>query len=173
MERAEPFERLVDRSAADVAMEEVADLFSGEAVGRSLQSLSDAIGNGVSDAVTEEGVGGVGTVAVIDTKSQADLGGATWDCLFNGRLRQLTDRGEPGGQKRSFRPVSPSRNSHRPGATHFPLADGEGGSACNRPYRLCSSRPAESLRLSSIRCAAFRCGCRDDPGPRRACLPEP
>ena len=43
-------------------MEEIPDLFSGEAVGRSLQSLADAIGNGVSDTDTEEGGGGVGTV---------------------------------------------------------------------------------------------------------------
>src|SRR3984885_3334072 len=107
------------------------------------------------------------------TKSRADLGGATWDFLFNGRLRQLSDRGELGEQKRSFRPFSPSRNSHRHGATHFPLADGEGGSAYNRPYRLCSRLPAESLRPSSIRCAACKFGCRDDPGPWQACLPEP
>jgi hypothetical protein len=44
-ERAEPLERLVDQAAADVAEEEVPDLFSGEAVGRSLQRLVDAIGN--------------------------------------------------------------------------------------------------------------------------------
>jgi hypothetical protein len=45
-----------------VAVEEVPDLFSGQAVGRSLQSLADAIGNGVSDAGSEEGGGGGGTV---------------------------------------------------------------------------------------------------------------
>ena len=61
-ERAEPFERLVDEGAADVAVKELPDLVSGEAVGRSLESLADAIGNGVSDAVAEEGGGGVGTV---------------------------------------------------------------------------------------------------------------
>ena len=43
-----------NRFAADVAVEEVPDLLSGEAVGRSLQSLADAIGNGVSHAGTEE-----------------------------------------------------------------------------------------------------------------------
>ena len=45
-----------------MAVEEIADLFSGEAVVCSLKSLADAIGNGVSDAVTEEGGGGIGTV---------------------------------------------------------------------------------------------------------------
>ena len=43
-------------------MEEIPDLFSGEAVGGGLQSLADAIGDRVSDAGTEEGGGGVGTV---------------------------------------------------------------------------------------------------------------
>jgi hypothetical protein len=57
VERAEPFEHLVDRAATDVAVEEVPDLFSGEAVGRSLQNLAGAIGNGVSDAGAEEGRG--------------------------------------------------------------------------------------------------------------------
>jgi hypothetical protein len=56
-ERAESFERLVDRAATDVAVEEVPDLFSGEAVGRSLQNLAGAIGNGVSDSGAEEGRG--------------------------------------------------------------------------------------------------------------------
>src|ERR1700723_4115873 len=92
--------------------------------------------------------------------------------FFNERLRQLSDRGELGEQKRSFRPVSPSRNSHRSGATHFPMADGEGGSAYNRPYRLCSSLPAESLCPSSIRCAACKFFYGDDPGPGQACLPN-
>ena len=77
-------------------------------------------------------------------KSQADLGGATWDFLFNGRLQQLSDRGELGAQKRSFRHDSPTRNSHRSGATHVALADGEDGSLDNRPYRLCSSLLVES-----------------------------
>ena len=61
-DRAELFEGLVNRAAADVAMEEIADLFSGKAVFRSLKSLEDAIGDGVSDAGAEEGGGGVGTV---------------------------------------------------------------------------------------------------------------
>jgi plasmid stability protein len=47
-ERTQFFERLVDRAAADVAMEEIPDLFSGEAVFGGLQSLEDAIG--VSDS---------------------------------------------------------------------------------------------------------------------------
>ena len=54
-ERAELFEGLVDRTATDVAMEETPDLCSGEAVFRSLKSLEDAIGDGVSDAGAEEG----------------------------------------------------------------------------------------------------------------------
>ena len=45
-----------------MAVEEIADLFSGEAVVRCLKSLEDAIGDGVSDTGTEEGVGGIGTV---------------------------------------------------------------------------------------------------------------
>ena len=49
--------RLVDQAATDVAAEEVPGLFSGEAVGRSLQNLAGAIGNGVSDAGAEEGLG--------------------------------------------------------------------------------------------------------------------
>jgi hypothetical protein len=36
-----------------VAVKELPDLVSGEAVGCSLQSLADAIGDGVSDAVAE------------------------------------------------------------------------------------------------------------------------
>jgi hypothetical protein len=40
-----------------VAVEEVPGLFSGEAVGRSVQNLAGAIGNGVSDAGAEEGLG--------------------------------------------------------------------------------------------------------------------
>jgi hypothetical protein len=55
------FERLVDRAAADVAMEEIADLCSGEAVFDGLESLEDAIGDGVSDVGAEEGGGRVGT----------------------------------------------------------------------------------------------------------------
>ena len=61
----------------------------------------------------------------------------------------------------------------------LPLADGEGGSADNQAYLLCSNLPAESLSLFSIHCAACKCGCRDDfgsddpgpdgPGPGRAC----
>src|SRR5271170_7541656 len=43
-------------------MEEIPDLFSGEAAVRRPKGLEYAIGNGVSDAVTEEGGGGVGTV---------------------------------------------------------------------------------------------------------------
>ena len=62
-ERAEFFEGLVDRAAADVAMEEVADLFSGKAVFRRLKSLEDAIGDGVSAADAEEV--GCGVVTVI------------------------------------------------------------------------------------------------------------
>ena len=61
-ERAEFFEGLINRAAADVAMEEVPDLASGKAAGRSLQGFEDTIGNGVSDAVAEEGGRGVGTV---------------------------------------------------------------------------------------------------------------
>ena len=60
-------------AAADVAVEEVPDLFSGEAVGRSLQSLVDAIGNGVSDAAAEEGGGGGGTV-VPEGKGSLEVG---------------------------------------------------------------------------------------------------
>ena len=72
-ERAEPFERLVDRATADVAVEEVPDLCSGEAVGRSLESLVDAIGNGVADAAAEEGGGGDGTV-VPEGKGSLEMG---------------------------------------------------------------------------------------------------
>ena len=43
-------------------MEEIPDLFSGEAAVRRPKGLEYAIGNGVSDAGTEEGGGGVGTV---------------------------------------------------------------------------------------------------------------
>src|SRR5271166_5643404 len=81
----------------------------------------------------------------------------------NAKLRKPIDRGERGALKRSFRPVSPSHNSHRSGATHVPQEDGEGDSAGNRPYRPCSSLPAVPLIPPSIRCAACKCGCRDDP----------
>src|SRR6202034_2090742 len=84
----------------------------------------------------------------------------------------LIDRGELRARRRSFRPVLPSRNSHRSDATHVPLADGGGGSACSRPFRLCSSPPAEFLSPTSIRCAACTCGYPDDPGPWQACMPE-
>ena len=61
-ERAEFFEGLVDGGTAEVAVEEVADLFSGEAVVCRLKSLEDAIGDGVCDRGTEEGAGRMGTV---------------------------------------------------------------------------------------------------------------
>jgi hypothetical protein len=57
-----------------------------------------------------------------DTKIPDRPWRATWDFLFKGRLRQLSDRGELGEQKRSFRPVSPSRNSRRSGATRLRTA---------------------------------------------------
>src|SRR5258708_915969 len=44
-EREEFFERLVDGAAAEVAVEEIADLFAGEAVVRCLKSFEDAIGD--------------------------------------------------------------------------------------------------------------------------------
>ena len=61
-ERAEFFEGLVDGGTAEVAVEEIADLFSGEAVVCRLKSLEDAIGDGVCDRGTEEGAGRIGTV---------------------------------------------------------------------------------------------------------------
>src|ERR1700723_1255844 len=61
-ERAEFFEGLVDGATAEVAVEEIADLFSGEAVICRLKSLEDAIGDGVCDTGTEEGAGRAGTV---------------------------------------------------------------------------------------------------------------
>jgi hypothetical protein len=90
----------------------------------------------------------------------------------------IVQRGEPCAPKRSFRPGSPARNFHRSGATHVPLPDGEGDSADNLPYRLCSSLPAESLSPSSILGAACKFCCRDDPGPddpgpRQACRLAP
>ena len=59
--RAQRIKGLLDRTAPDMAMEEIPDLCSGEAVFRSLKSLEDAIGDGVSGAGAEER-GGVGTV---------------------------------------------------------------------------------------------------------------
>jgi len=59
--RAQRIKGLFDRTAPDMAMEEIPDLCSGEAVFRSLKSLEDAIGDGVSGAGAEER-GGVGTV---------------------------------------------------------------------------------------------------------------
>ena len=56
------FEGLVDGATAEVAVEEIADLFSGEAVVRCLKSLEDAIGDGVSSTRTEEGASRIGTV---------------------------------------------------------------------------------------------------------------
>src|SRR3984885_13812048 len=61
-ERAEFFEGLVDGATAEVAVEEIADLFSGEAVFCRLKSLEDAIGDGVCDTGTEKGAGRAGTV---------------------------------------------------------------------------------------------------------------
>jgi hypothetical protein len=52
---------MVDQRVVDVAMEDTADLCSGEAVLGSLKSL-EAIGDGVSDAGAEERGRGVGTV---------------------------------------------------------------------------------------------------------------
>jgi hypothetical protein len=53
---------MADQRVMDVAMEDTADLCSGEAVLGSLKSLEDAIGDGVSDAGAEERGRGVGTV---------------------------------------------------------------------------------------------------------------
>jgi hypothetical protein len=58
----QPFERLLDGTAADVALEEAPDLSSGEAAFRGLKGFMDAIGDGVSEAGAEEESGGAGTV---------------------------------------------------------------------------------------------------------------
>ena len=101
MKRAEPFERLADDAAADVAVKELPDLFPGEAVGLSLQSLADAIGNGVSDAVTEEGGGGVGTVVPQGEGSlevrQADDGAAVESSVDGAEAQHLCFAATGGG----------------------------------------------------------------------------
>jgi len=76
----QPFERLLNGTAADVALEEAPDLYSGEAAFRGLKGFVDAIGDGVSDAGAEEECRGAGTV-VPQSKSgfevrQADQGAA-------------------------------------------------------------------------------------------------
>ena len=91
--------------------------------------------------------------------------GETWDFLFIGRQWQSSDYGERDELRRSFRPGLPARNSHRSDATHDPMADDEGGSVDNQPYRLCSSLPAEPLSQSSTPGAVYNYDCRDDPGP--------
>src|ERR1700723_169071 len=72
----------------------------------------------------------------------------------------LSRLAEIGAPNRSFHLGSPARNSHRSGAAHFLLADGEDGSSDNRPYRLCSSLPDESLSPSSAGGNRCRLGLR-------------
>jgi hypothetical protein len=60
----QPFERLLDGTATDVALEEDPDLLSGEAAFRGLKGFVDAIGDGVSD-VCGAGVAGAATSSVL------------------------------------------------------------------------------------------------------------
>jgi hypothetical protein len=48
----------IDALAADMAMEEVSDLFPGEALGGIIEGLADAVGGGFAGEFAEEEAGG-------------------------------------------------------------------------------------------------------------------